>query len=305
MPTRDSLPNAALHPRRVFVQVIVLVFAVEAVIMLTMRLWSGRDGNPLIIAATDCVLLTALLSPMLWLIIVRPLRRLSEHRAWLLSRVHHAQEGERARLARDLHDDVGQQLTAVLVALRTIEDSSSLEQARTHARAVRQIASGAMESTRRLARGLSSHDLSDLGLVPMVERLCDEMLTPTGIQCTVTSNFPPGVRLAPAIESEVYRIIQEGVTNMQRHARATTAKVRLSLNQDALSLELEDNGVGFDTSGPAREPESGIGLKGMRERVRLLDGIMHLRSSHGAGTAVHVLVPRVLHANDTDPDHAR
>ncbi len=273
--------------------------------MLTMRLWSGHNGNPLIIAATDCALLTVMLSPLLWVVIVRPLRRVSEHRAWLLSRVHHAQEGERARLARDLHDDVGQQLTAVLVALRTIEDAGSLEQARDHARAVRQIASGAMESTRRLARGLSSHDLTDLGLVPMVERLCDEMLTPTGIRCTLTCNIPAGVRLAPAVESEVYRIIQEAVTNMQRHAQATSAAVRLSLNQDSLSVNLEDDGVGFDASGPAREPESGIGLKGMRERVRLLDGTMRIRSSPGVGTSITVVVPRVLHAHDTDPDHDR
>jgi len=305
MPTRDSPPHAALHPRRVFIQVLLLVFAIEAVIMLTMRLWSGRNGNPLIIAATDCALLTVMLSPLLWVVIVRPLRRVSEHRAWLLSRVHHAQEGERARLARDLHDDVGQQLTAVLVALRTIEDAGSLEQARDHARAVRQIASGAMESTRRLARGLSSHDLTDLGLVPMVERLCDEMLTPTGIRCTLTCNIPAGVRLAPAVESEVYRIIQEAVTNMQRHAQATSAAVRLSLNQDSLSVNLEDDGVGFDASGPAREPESGIGLKGMRERVRLLDGTMRIRSSPGVGTSITVVVPRVLHAHDTDPDHDR
>ncbi len=298
---RTTFPS----PWGVFLVVLVLVFIVETMIMLTMKEWSARLNDPNLVAAADALLLTATLSPMLWFVIVRPLRRAVEHRTRLLALAHEAQEEERARIARDLHDDLGQQLTALLLGLRSIDQAPTLDAARERAAHVREVAAAAMTSTRRMARGLRTVDLADVGLVPMVERLCDEMLTHAGVRARVESDIPPGVRLSPAVESQLYRIIQEGVTNCHRHAHATSAAVRLSLRGDRLALSIEDDGDGFDETAPREGKPAGLGLKGIRERVTMLGGDVSIRSAPGAGTAVRVLIPRVIPTYERDQGHDR
>lgn len=303
-PPAPSL-NRVPSPWVVFLVVLVLVFVVEAIIMLTMKDWSARLNDPNLIATVDALLLTIILSPMLWFVIVRPLRRAVDQQAELLARAHDAQEEERARVARDLHDDLGQQLTALLVNIRAIDHAPTLEDARKQAAHVRDIAASAMNSTRRMARGLRTVDLADVGLVPMVERLCDEMLTPAGVRATVETDIPPGVRLAPAVESQLYRIIQEAITNCHRHAQATMTTVRLSLRGSRLALLIEDNGQGFDESAPREGKPSGMGLKGIRERVIMLGGDVAIRSTPGVGTAIRVTIPRVLSVHERDQGHDR
>ncbi len=285
--------RATTYPLRVFLTVLALTFSIEALIMLTMWALAPEAGDTLPFAVLDAFSLTALLSPCFWFLIVRPLRRVSEHRGRLLARVLNAQEEERARLSRDLHDELGQQLTAVLVGLRTVEQSPDLDTARKRAVDVRAIAAGSMEAVRRIARGLRSADLADLGLVPLTERLCEEVLAPAGMRAELISEIPPGVRLAPAIESAVFRIVQEGVTNIVRHGEATQATLRLALNGDTLTAEVTDNGRGFDPAAIATRP-AGLGLEGMRERVALLDGTMELRAAPSAGTTLVITIPRVF-----------
>ncbi|MFO0833047.1 MAG: sensor histidine kinase [Phycisphaerales bacterium] len=303
IPVQDE--QASPHPLRMFMTVLVLVFLVEAGIMLTMRHWTWPLEDPYVLAATDALLLTVVLSPMLWFVIVRPMRHVSEYRAYLLTRVHGARVEERARLALDLHDDVGQRLTAVLVGLRTLEQAPDAGAARERAGAVREMAAGAMETVRRLARGLRSTDLADLGLVPMVERLCEESLSLGGVRAEVESDIPPGVRPTPAVEEEVYRIIQEATTNILRHAGATRAGVRLRLRGGTLTVEVSDNGRGMGETSGGSGGVRGVGLSGMRDRVKLLDGRMEIASTPGGGTTIRVTVPRVLTTYEPDTNSHR
>ncbi|MGE0482418.1 MAG: sensor histidine kinase, partial [Phycisphaerae bacterium] len=278
----------AASPLGVLVLVLALVFAVEAAIMLVLTRGSPRADESLVVSLADAIVLAAVLAPALWFLVVRPLRALIGERGMLLLRVLDAQEEERERIARDLHDELGQQLTAVLLGLRAAESAESLHAARAGLQAARRGAADGLEAVRRLARGLSPVVLRDLGLETAVARLCEDMAAASGL--TVTRELAlPDERLAPEVEIAVYRIVQEALTNATRHARATHVHVRVVRVGDALHLGVRDDGVGLEGG---LDGAPGLGMRGIRERVQSLGGVLHVASAPGRGTMVAAELPR-------------
>jgi two-component system sensor histidine kinase UhpB len=289
-PVRMAQPGL-IAPTRVFVLVLAVVFSVELCIMLALTAIPTSYRESLALSLIDSALLVAVLCPALWLLIVRPLRALVAERGALLSRSFSVQEAERARLSRDLHDELGQAQTAVLLGLRTILNSGTHDEAIERAQTVHQIASAAVESTRRIARGLTSPVLRDFGLGQAVDRVCEDIAAASGIE--ILHDLAIGsVRLDPAIEIAVYRLAQEAITNAAKHAGATQIRVDLRLSNGRLSISIADNGRGLPgNAGAGLGSGDGLGLAGMRERVVLLGGDFRIGSVPPAGTMVRADIP--------------
>ncbi len=279
-------------PLRVFTLILALVFTIEMGIMLAIARWSPPARGAVLLAVVDALLLTAVLAPALWGVVVRPLRALFEQRGKLLARLFDVQEQERASLARELHDELGQQMTAILLSLRAIEQAQTLAQARERAEFARPIAAGSLDSVRRIARGLAPATLAELGLRAAVEGLCESISATTDIQIALDIGLPER-RLPPAVEICVYRAVQEALTNVARHAQATEARVRLALAGEDLELEVSDNGRGL-AGGEAEPSGAGLGLQSIRERVSLLGGEFRASSAPGAGTRISARLPGVV-----------
>ncbi|MFD5374858.1 HAMP domain-containing sensor histidine kinase [Streptomyces griseoincarnatus] len=218
------------------------------------------------------------------------LERLEGERAASSARAILAQEGERRRIAQELHDEVGQSMTAVLLALKRASDEAS-EPLREELLQAQEITRGSLDEVRRLVRRLRPGVLDDLGLVSAVTSLTTEFSTHTGL--LVARRFDPDL---PALDQEtelvIYRVAQEGLTNAARHAEARRVEVALRAAGEAVVLEVADDGRGI---GAARE---GAGLRGMRERALLIGATLDVRSpdevsAAGTGTRIRLTVPAV------------
>jgi signal transduction histidine kinase len=204
-----------------------------------------------------------------------------------LQRVVSAQEQERRRLARELHDETGQALTSILLGLRTVEEAGDEAEIRAAIAEVRDLVRATLQDVRQLAVELRPKALDDFGLVAALERLTQSFEEQTGIGIDFQSRLPAG-RLPPEVETALYRIVQESLTNIVKHARAGKVSILIGRKAGAVSVVVEDDGVGFD---PARPREEGLGLIGMRERVSLLGGRLTIESRPGAGTTFVAEVP--------------
>lgn len=279
---------AAWRPWRVFVFVLLLVFGVECAIMLA--LWAapprlhGRWAGALI----DSVTLTAVLAPALWVALVRPLQRLSASRGQLLRQLFDAQEQERSRLARDLHDELGQQLTAMMIGMRTVEQAEDLEEAKVRARLVAEAGAASLREVRRLARGLRPTVLEDLGLATAIERLCEDFQSTHGVHVELAIGIEPSRRFSPRLELCMYRVIQESLNNAAKHSGAQRVDVTIECDDRTVCLRVRDDGRGFDAAGSTG---AWFGLIGMRERVEMLRGLFEVRSAPGAGTTIRAELP--------------
>ena len=203
-------------------------------------------------------------------------------------RVLSAQEEERRRIARELHDDTAQRLTAQLIWLKTLEDRGGVADQHVLGELIRQTAS-ALESIRAIAQELRPPVLDDLGLSAAIEGLAAQQRQRFGLPVSVTVRGQRR-RLDPALELALYRIAQEALTNVAKHAQANQAQVVLSFDDQAVTLEIRDDGCGFDTSQPPPHG-SGLGLFSMRERAQLVGAELSLVSRPGHGTLVHVTAP--------------
>ncbi|MEZ3181635.1 sensor histidine kinase [Streptomyces pimonensis] len=218
------------------------------------------------------------------------LERLEEERVASSARAILAQEGERRRLAQELHDEVGQSMTTVLLALKRAADEAS-EPLRGELRQAQEITREGLDEVRRLVRRLRPGVLDDLGLVSAVTSLTTEFATHTGLR--VLRRFAPGLP-APDHEAElvIYRVAQESPANAARHAEARCVEVSLRGADGCVVLEVADDGRGI---GAAHE---GAGLRGMRERALLIGATLDITSSGGtsappAGTRIRLTVPTV------------
>lgn len=214
-------------------------------------------------------------------------------RGQLLDKVIRAQEEERQRIARELHDETSQALTSFMVGLKVLEGAENIAEVRQRAAELRRIAAAALENVRNLALELRPSVLDDMGLIPALERYTRDYSRKFGI----TVDFHPvgfdGTRLRPQVETALYRIVQEALTNVARHAQAETVSVLLERKANRLVIIVEDDGKGFDVERLLRSgsPEEKLGLFGMRERANLIGGELTIESSPGAGTTVFVEVP--------------
>jgi PAS domain S-box-containing protein len=207
----------------------------------------------------------------------------------LLKEVLTAQELERRRIARELHDETAQTLTSLLVGLRAIEESQDLGQALGGASALRASVAAALEGVKRVARGLRPSVLDDLGLQEALERLALEVGRANGFVVDVHATGPRLPRLPEALETALYRVVQEALTNASKHASPKAVSVLIHRNPGEVRLLIEDDGKGFDAAETLSEPH--LGLVGIRERVHLVGGSVTVESSPGHGTTICVSVP--------------
>jgi len=214
----------------------------------------------------------------------------------LLGMVIAAQEAERARVSRDLHDDVGQALTSVLLGLRLVEDSLAappvdLPDTRARVADLRELVADALRRARQLAFDLRPLVLDDIGLVPALERLVGDVADRSGVAVLLAvTAFGPEERLSAKAETIVYRVVQEALTNVVRHANATHASVTLTARDGYVRTLIEDDGIGFD---PGVSPaDAHLGLVGMTERAVLVDGTLQVLSKPGSGTTIVLEVLR-------------
>jgi two-component system, NarL family, sensor histidine kinase DevS len=203
-----------------------------------------------------------------------------------LRRVVEAQELERRRLARELHDETGQALTSILLGLKGLEEAVEGDAPRAAVGELRELVVATLQDVRRLAVELRPKVLDDFGLVPALERLTETF----GEQTRIKVRFESGLgdeRLPGDVETALYRIVQEALTNIVKHAQAGTVSVVLTRKPASVAALIEDDGRGFDIE---HVREDGFGLQGMRERVGLLDGRIQIESGE-AGTTLVAEVP--------------
>jgi two-component system, NarL family, sensor histidine kinase UhpB len=217
------------------------------------------------------------------------LERIEEERRRSGTLAMRAQEEERRRLARDLHDEVNQALTAILLRLEALAQDSPdarVEEVKELKRLVNQ----AMDELLNLARQLRPSALDDHGLMPAVEAQLKRFSARTGIEVTLNSEGDPD-GLPDDVQTAVYRILQEALANIGRHAGATAVAVDVEAEGKRLELRIRDDGEGFDPAAMTRRAGgnghgAGLGLSGMAERARLAGGELDVLSAPGGGTTV-------------------
>ncbi|MCL5951956.1 MAG: HAMP domain-containing protein [Chloroflexi bacterium] len=221
------------------------------------------------------------------------LQRKEVLRGQLLEKLNHAQEQERKRIARDLHDQLGQVLSAMTMEIEAAERALPPEQARLKERLLhaRSVAINAMDQTHALILDLRPFVLDDLGLVPALRSYADQTLAPRGVQVQVTV-AGPARRLPPEAETVLFRIAQEALNNIANHAAAQHATVALQFGEARVQVMIQDDGCGFDPVLPGSIDEwRGLGLLGMQERATLAGGMVEIESKPGQGTRVLITMP--------------
>lgn len=209
----------------------------------------------------------------------------------LVNRVIAAQEDERKRIARELHDDTSQVLFAQLLRVTAMKSSESAE-IRELAESLETMFAESMEAVRRLGHELRPPSLDDLGLREATEALVQRMAERADVDIEFTYQGSLH-RLDPEVELVLYRVAQEALTNMWKHAHASSATVQLSLMPAGVELIVEDNGRGFDSADTNTSDGRGLGLGvfGMKERVDLVGGILEVIGSRNSGTRVRAWIP--------------
>jgi len=215
----------------------------------------------------------------------------------LLERAFTAQEEERRRIARELHDEAGQLLTSLLVGLRTLEDSAKIADVKAQGRRLRKLAAQAMEEIGRIARGLHPTVLDDHGLGVALSRYVAEYTETHKIAVHLTLNGLDSSNLPLAVKIRLYRILQEALTNVARHSGAKKVSIIFAGSATTLEVAVIDDGCGFDAESVAISSHR-LGIQSMRERAAMLGGTVGFTSS-GKGTRILVQIP--LNNQDLQP----
>lgn len=223
----------------------------------------------------------------------RELKEKERIRAELLNQVITAQEAERKRIARELHDETGQALTSLLIGLKALEGAGADAEMREKLAEMRALAAQTLEEVHDLAVQLRPSVLDDLGLVPALQRYVRDYARKHHVSADIEVRGFDGRRLAPEIETAIYRIVQEALTNAAKHAGARNVSVVLEHRGRDVAAIVEDDGRGFDVAATLSAPraEGHLGLYGMEERATLVGGRLEIESAPGAGTTVFVTVP--------------
>jgi signal transduction histidine kinase len=220
-------------------------------------------------------------------------------RGELLNRVVQAQEFERQRIARELHDETGQALTAIGMGLRGVGEKVPESEAADHLAHLEELTGHALDELQRLIAGLRPSHLDDLGLAAALRWYAGEVeeRAPVNILVEVEGDEQP---MSGLIKVGLFRVAQEALTNVVKHASADEAVVRVHYREDQVQLEVADDGIGFDAPGADRPS---WGLIGMQERVALMGGEFELTSQRGQGTLIAVTVPLDVQQAE-EPEHA-
>jgi PAS domain S-box-containing protein len=216
-------------------------------------------------------------------------RQAEAMRRLLIERVLSAQEEERRRIARELHDEAGQLLTSLLVGLRALEDSRNIADAKAKGQRLREITAQAIDEVGRLARGRHPTVLDDHGLGVALSRYAAEYAKTHDIAVDLTLSERDSRNLSPAVQIGLYRILQEALTNVARHSGAKAVSIRFTRSATDLQVVVADNGRGFDTKA-VTVSSSHLGIQSMRERAAMFGGTISF-SSKGTGTSILVQIP--------------
>lgn len=211
----------------------------------------------------------------------------------LVEKLIYAQEEERKRIARELHDETSQSLTSMKLGLKVIEDAKDIAKARQVAGELREMLGTTLEEVSALARDLRPSVLDDMGLKAALALYIDKCSTRLDGKIDFHLDGLDGQRFPPYVETAVYRIVQEALTNVMKYARAENISVVVRYREGVLTAIVEDDGIGFClqeilSGGAVRK---GLGLFGMQERASLIGGELEIESSPGEGTTVYLNVP--------------
>jgi signal transduction histidine kinase len=221
-------------------------------------------------------------------------QRKEQLRGELLHRVISAQEDERKRIARELHDETSQGLSALMIGLDTVRMALANDPSKVdaHLSSCKTISESLLKNVHRLIADLRPTLLDDLGLVPAIAWYGEQRLQSLGITFQLREDDPK-VRLPLPIETALFRIAQEAITNVTRHARATMVTVHLACQDGWVVLQVTDDGAGFDPRALQTTSLHGrsLGLRGMQERATILGGEFELGTARGKGTTITVRVP--------------
>ncbi|GEM_PF-1350130 len=201
-----------------------------------------------------------------------------------------AYEDERGRIARELHDEVGQQLIGMKFALEAAQRFTDSEASLSAIQDARQLLTDLTENVRELSLSFRPSQLDDLGLLPTLLWHFDQYTNRTGIQVQFNHSGFDNQHLPQSVEITVYRIIQESLTNVARHAQVKAVSVTIQRLEDRIQITIQDNGVGFNPQ-EAMNAHASSGLTGMRERVELTGGEMVIHSTPGTGTTLSATIP--------------
>ncbi|HEX2916024.1 MAG TPA: HAMP domain-containing protein [Chloroflexia bacterium] len=201
-----------------------------------------------------------------------------------------AQEDERKRIARELHDSTSQSLTSLLIGLKTLDDTSDHSEIHKRASELRAIAGNTLDDVHALALQLRPSVLDDLGLPEALARQVEDCQRRHPLKIDLAITGLDGQRLPAEIETALYRITQEALTNIVRHAGADTASIFIERNDERVLAVIEDDGHGFDASSIDKRAGH-LGLYGIRERAELLSGQLVIESATGQGTSLYVDIP--------------
>ncbi|MBI4312804.1 MAG: sensor histidine kinase [Chloroflexi bacterium] len=218
------------------------------------------------------------------------LRQKEEQLRALLAKVLRAQEDERRRVSQELHDGIGQAVSALTMGLEGLERDAPAQwpAAKVHVEGLRELAAATLADLRRLTVALRPAALDDLGLVPAIRRYAELYLAPAGIECLVEEEGMPS-RFDPSLETVIYRVVQEAINNVARHSDARRVAIHLQCRGGALIVTVKDNGRGFNFT--ADILEHGVGLQGMQERASLAGGKLEVESQPGTGTTISLEIP--------------
>lgn len=232
-----------------------------------------------------------------WVTVVRDItdrKKAEKELRELPQRIIEAQESERLRVARELHDGVNQVIASAKMRLQKVQDSIVEANPATREMLARcyKMMVQALEENRRIAHNLRPSELDEFGLATACRNFCEQtqLRTSLSIQCSIPKSEE---RVARSVELNIFRILQEALANVERHAQATSVKVSLSFKGSAVTLKIQDDGCGFspDAPRPNKPKHSGIGLTNMRERAAFMGGTCEFKSVPKQGTTITIHVP--------------
>jgi two-component system sensor histidine kinase DegS len=218
-------------------------------------------------------------------------------RQFLGIKIIEAQEEERQRLARDIHDGPAQSMANILIKTELCERLMNIDQQRSREELqnLRTVVKGTLKDIRKIIYDLRPMSLDDLGLIPTLERHIYNFMEDTGIdvELNIVGNIK---KMESGIEIAVFRIVQESLSNIIKHSQASKVKILVEFSPERFNLSIIDNGIGFDVeevNKVGRTTTGGFGLMNIRERVELLDGKLQISSSLGIGTKINMYIPLI------------
>jgi signal transduction histidine kinase len=231
----------------------------------------------------------------------REINQKEQMRSHLLAQILRAQEDERKRIARELHDDTSQSLTSLMVELKAAENAGSLAEIKPRLAELRSLAHETLEVVHNMAMELRPNALDDLGLVAALNKYAGDFCAKNDIPVDLQVSQAARRRFPPDVETAAYRITQEALANTVRHAGAKNVSIVVDLQGSILTLIIEDDGIGFDLDeATRRSPEQQLGLFGMYERASLVGGRLVIESQPGQGTSIFLEIPVKSAAGGTD-----